>query len=765
MGQLKLLHNNLQKYAILFIVVLLLFIFIINDIWNIDKNEYYFIYITILFFMINIIVIGIIFYFNNINTKLFHKLKHSNELLEVIRCANQVMIQIKDPTLMIKNMTTVLTTNKHICTAAWIALSDEKDLLNNIVGSDESKEFLSFKSVIKDSPIPSCLCIINAKNPLVIQPTPENCDLCKLNHSYIDKNSILIRLVYKEKIYGIMGLSLKEEYLYSKNDHNLLLEVADDIAFALHSSDLESQLLTNEIKFENIFENSEVAIWHEDLTQISKIFKHLRLQGVTDIRKYLVENPKVTNVMANSIKILDINSATLKLFGATTRESFFAKVNGNFGLHSVNVFTEGLCAIWEKKDIFRSEANFLSFDGRELNTIVSFKIPKTQDAFATVPVTILDITDLKKAEKKQKSLATIIDESLNEIYIFEKNILKFIYANKGALKNLGYTQEELSQLNALDIKPNISPEEFFNITCELQNNNEKKVFFSTNHQRKNGTTYPVDIYLQSITHMNTEVYLAIIIDTSERELNKKEIRNKEEIMIAQSRHAAMGEMIEMIAHQWRQPLSVIAMGVNNLTLDIDFNNLNEENSKKELEIILKQTEHLSKTIDDFRNFFRPDKEIEEVKLKDVINEAKKIIGKSLSNENISLSIQQDNNYVVKTYSRELLQVYINLLNNAKEALVDNKIKNRSINISVSQNVDYVVTTFTDNGGGIGTDIINKIFDPYFSTKNAKNGTGLGLYISKIIIEKHLNGKINLSNTNNGACFKVSIPIQLEREIS
>ncbi|MCD4668430.1 MAG: hybrid sensor histidine kinase/response regulator [Sulfurimonas sp.] len=243
----------------------------------------------------------------------------------------------------------------------------------------------------------------------------------------------------------------------------------------------------------------------------------------------------------------------------------------------------------------------------------------------------------------------------------------------------------------------------------------------------------------------------------EKEIEKN--KDKEEIMIAQSRHAAMGEMIGMIAHQWRQPISVIAMGANNLLVDIELHEVSEENIIKESQNILKQTKYLSKTIDDFRNFFRPNKEIEEISLAEVINEAKLILGKSLEYSQVELSIKHENIHKVKTYSRELLQVYINLLKNAQEALIENTEKDRRIDILVSIDTDNVITTICDNGGGIDESIIEKIFDPYFSTKDEKIGTGLGLYMSKTIIEKHLHGSLKVYNTKGGACFKLSIPME------
>lgn len=242
---------------------------------------------------------------------------------------------------------------------------------------------------------------------------------------------------------------------------------------------------------------------------------------------------------------------------------------------------------------------------------------------------------------------------------------------------------------------------------------------------------------------------------------KEELENKDKIMLAQSRHAAMGEMIGMIAHQWRQPITVIAMGANNLLIDIDLEDINEESIAEEAQSIIEQTEYLSKTIDDFRNFFRPDKEKEEASINEIILEANKIISKSLEHKRISLSIKYEKNYEVATYSRELLQVFINIIRNAEDVLVEKRETNRQINITIDDNKEYIFINISDNGGGINEDIIDDIFNPYFSTKSKKTGTGLGLYMSKTIIEKHLEGTIKASNIDNGACFEIAIPYKKE----
>lgn len=370
--------------------------------------------------------------------------------------------------------------------------------------------------------------------------------------------------------------------------------------------------------------------------------------------------------------------------------------------------------------------------------------------------------ELAEQKVRTNELGTILEESLNEIYIFSKNSLGFFYANKEAQRNTGYSLEELFMMTPVDLKPSMTVNMFREKIKQINGKNVLKIFFSTYHQRKDGTKYPVDVSLQEITFEGVTAYMAIIIDTTEREAIRKEMREQEKVMIAQSQHAAMGEMIGMIAHQWRQPITVIAMGANNMLVDIELDGINEESVKEEAENILTQTEYLSKTIDDFRSFFLPDKEKEMVDLEDVMKEAQKIIGKTLKHSNTTFSLRNTNGQKVKTYSRELLQVFINLLKNANEALVENRQEDRQINVLISDHAGSVMITVCDNGGGVDEAIIHKIFDPYFSTKDKNIGTGLGLHMSKTIIEKHMNGRIELNNTKEGACFKLTLPLKKEK---
>ncbi len=252
-------------------------------------------------------------------------------------------------------------------------------------------------------------------------------------------------------------------------------------------------------------------------------------------------------------------------------------------------------------------------------------------------------------------------------------------------------------------------------------------------------------------------YKNIKISLLEQNRLYEENQKKEEIMLSQSRNAAMGEMISMIAHQWRQPIAIIAMWANNIRVDIDMQEIDEDNFKMYADNIVTQTQHLSQTIDDFRNFFRPDKNRERVLIKDVMEESVSVIFKSLQNNNIEMVKHYENSVAVEIHSRELLQVFINIIKNAKEALIEKKIKNAKIVVDISENDKSIVTTISDNALGIKDDIIDKIFDPYFTTKDVKTGTGLGLYMSKTIVEKHLYGTIEVKNIEGGVCFTIRIP--------
>jgi signal transduction histidine kinase len=232
-------------------------------------------------------------------------------------------------------------------------------------------------------------------------------------------------------------------------------------------------------------------------------------------------------------------------------------------------------------------------------------------------------------------------------------------------------------------------------------------------------------------------------------------RDKEKQMIHQSRLAQMGEMISMIAHQWRQPLAAISATASALQLKIARKRYDEEIFLNSVKQINEYSQHLSSTIDDFRNFFSANKEKSLFKLKDCVEGSLSIIGSSLSNKNIQVTTEVIYDEEIFSYPNEIRQVILNILKNAEDILMEKKIENPKIHIKINHLGPMQILEIGDNAGGIPAEIKDKIFDPYFTTKEKRDGTGLGLYMSKTIIEDHCGGKISVYNSAQGAVFEIS----------
>ncbi|WP_373036374.1 PAS domain-containing protein [Sulfurimonas sp.] len=238
---------------------------------------------------------------------------------------------------------------------------------------------------------------------------------------------------------------------------------------------------------------------------------------------------------------------------------------------------------------------------------------------------------------------------------------------------------------------------------------------------------------------------------------ENEIKQKDEMMIAQSRLAAMGEMTSMIAHQWRQPLSAISICANSIIADVALGTCDEEETLRLANSISTQTQHLSKTIEDFRNFFKSENKKENTSIINILNEAFNLMLKSLNDKEITCEVNAQTDEKIPILSRELLQVFINILNNAKDALIEHKKEDRKIYVTIKDKGNAIITKISNNGGKIKPENLNNIFEPYFSTKDDKNGTGLGLYICKMIVERHIKGTLSVENTADGVCFSIEIP--------
>ena len=264
------------------------------------------------------------------------------------------------------------------------------------------------------------------------------------------------------------------------------------------------------------------------------------------------------------------------------------------------------------------------------------------------------------------------------------------------------------------------------------------------------------------------------LDSQKRELEVRvnssveEIIKKDKLIQQQSRLAQLGEMISMIAHQWRQPLNAIAANAIGIETKLsiwqgDESLLNKEgqaqtysviNSK--LDNIERYVQSLSLTIDNFRDFYKPTKEKKVLVINDSIEQALDIVEASMTTKLTTINKKFNSVKPLQLFAHELMQVILNLLKNAQDNFEEKSTKNPTINIITTDIKNGVRVEISDNGGGISDEIGEVIFDPYFSTKLEKNGTGLGLYMSKLIIEEHHKGELTYANINNGVCFTIEI---------
>ena len=235
---------------------------------------------------------------------------------------------------------------------------------------------------------------------------------------------------------------------------------------------------------------------------------------------------------------------------------------------------------------------------------------------------------------------------------------------------------------------------------------------------------------------------------------EKDANEKERILAHQSKLASMGEMIGNIAHQWRQPLTALSSILINIELFFEKGKLTKEKLSSKINEANEQITFMSKTIDDFRNFFASGKQKERFSVLVPIKKVENLMNASLNNNDIKLNINIKDNFELFVYPNEIAQALLNLISNAKDVILERGIKDGYITISAYIEDGKHILTVKDNAGGIKVTPIEKIFEPYFSTKHATSGTGIGLYMTKTIIEKNNNGKIFVTNDNNGAVFTI-----------
>jgi signal transduction histidine kinase len=373
--------------------------------------------------------------------------------------------------------------------------------------------------------------------------------------------------------------------------------------------------------------------------------------------------------------------------------------------------------------------------------------------------------DIYAALMDQKELYELVfSNTQSGVLIIDVEANRFIDCNEPAVNMLKYEHKEaLLNQRPADISPefqsdgqrsNLKSDEMNAIAIEKGSHS-----FEWEHLDANNDKVWVEIILTPIMLDGKKVLHVVWKNIDDKKRAEAELKEKQVLLIHQARFASMGEMIGNISHQWRQPLNALGLVIQKLSVYHKKGLLDDNKLRETVDKSVNLINVMSHTIDSFREFFSPNKEKTLFMISDAIEKAHAIIDESLEYEDIQYSMEiSDATLSFKGYENEFSQVIINLLKNSKDELIEHKISPAYITVKVYTQDDYIFVDIMDNAGGIKSGVIDKVFEPYFTTKEEGKGTGIGLYMSKTIIEEHMQGTLSVHNTEEGACFSIQLPL-------
>ncbi len=350
----------------------------------------------------------------------------------------------------------------------------------------------------------------------------------------------------------------------------------------------------------------------------------------------------------------------------------------------------------------------------------------------------------------QSSLAVILEDSLNEIFVFHAESLRFLQVNRGARENLGYTMEELNRLTPLAIKPEITADAFGRLIAPLRSGEQKRLHFETVHKRKDGSVYPVDVHLQLGTYSGQPAFVALIFDMTERKKAQEDLRRIERRALDAERLASIATLSAGLAHDVGTPMTVI-LGYAELME----RSLTDEKNRERARIIGEQTQRVKDLIQTLLNISRPHPHSRvPLELAGTLDHALRFYQEKLRKRGIKVESHFSAVPTVLADRDQLEQVFLNLFVNAADAMPSGgtlRVHLRSLEPT------WVEILVRDSGTGIAPEDLKKIFEPFFTTKERGIGTGLGLHVSRAILVEH-GGTIEVDSTpGEGTEFRITLP--------
>ena len=408
-----------------------------------------------------------------------------------------------------------------------------------------------------------------------------------------------------------------------------------------------------------------------------------------------------------------------------------------------------------KFEYMQQDVSIIPFDQEEgLVALIITDQTNMANANALLESHIKEIKELNKELIKERDT---IDKKILYLKIdLEMKINDVSYA---LLELLQYEKEHLLELDFFTYQKHFMKE---NLYLQMKEAVQTKV--ATSFEEKTLATNGEELYFKStlVPEYNSKgTHIGFII-FRENITDSKALVNTQKQALASSRSAAMGEMIAMIAHQWRQPLSLINTVIATLKVKKELNILSDEITNQSFQKIQSTVKYLSETIDDFRDYFKPNKEIHKIDINTLFEKSIFFLKLEMEVNSIEYSITSNEPIEISTYKNELLQTLINIIKNSIDAFKESDEKDKHIKVKLAKFSTHVSIEILDNAGGIKEHVLARVFEPYYSTKS-KNGTGLGLYMSKTIITEHLLGSITLTSENNQTKVLIELPFNIRKK--
>jgi len=357
--------------------------------------------------------------------------------------------------------------------------------------------------------------------------------------------------------------------------------------------------------------------------------------------------------------------------------------------------------------------------------------------------------------QKKQTLNKDIENSIDDAIFYKDTQHRYIGCNKKFAEFFDMSEDEIVGKTDFDLFDEATALKYYYRNEKLLNKTKRKVTHQQWVEYKDKKVYTI-VTKTPIIDKNEDVIgiVGIIRNITNEYMLQKEIEHKNIMLIQQNKLISMGEMIANIAHQWRQPLNTLGIIIQKLNIFYKEKKLTPkqlDESSKEAMLLIKE---MSETIDDFQNFFNPKKVIENFDVHEAIVKSYAITKALIIKHNINFQIHSKDKVFINGYKNEFFQVILNLFNNAIEALISDNIHNPSIRVSIEKKDERVYIDITDNANGIKQSNLQNIFTPYFTTK--EKGTGLGLYMSKIIIEEHMKGTLTVTTDILGTTFTIAL---------